>query len=97
MVTVLLQKHAALPNEARRCAAKIELVDFDRLARAVAGGVEAKVSGRRLGETQPVRIERLEIQRPRTVGIRTRSCCKAKVGPWMSSDCVRFAGSMRYR
>ena len=30
------------------------------------------MSGRRLGETQAVRIERLEIQRPRTVGIRTR-------------------------
>ena len=80
VVTVLLQKHAALPGEARRCAAKIELVDFDRLARAVARGVEAKESRRRLGETQAVRIERLEIQRPRTVGIRTRVVLQGEGG-----------------
>src|SRR6185436_5488572 len=63
---------AALPGKARRCAAKIEVVDFDRLARAVACRVEAEESRRRLGETQSVSVERLEIQRPRTVGIRTR-------------------------
>ena len=77
VVTVLLQKDAALPGEDRRRAAKVEIVDFDGFARAVARGVEAEVPGRRLGQAETVGIEGLQVQRPRAVGIGARVVLRA--------------------
>ena len=72
VVTVLLQKDTALPGEDRRRATKVEIVDFDRFARAVARGVQAEAPGRRFGEAQTVDIEGLQVQRPRTVRVGAR-------------------------
>src|SRR5262245_9770689 len=60
VVTVLLQQDTALPGEHRRCAAKVESVDFDRFPRAMARGVQAEILGRGLGQAKPVDIEGLE-------------------------------------
>src|SRR5689334_10112300 len=61
-VAVLLQQDAALPRERGRRPAKIEVVDFDGFAGAMARGVETEAPRRSLCETQAMGIEGLQVQ-----------------------------------